>query len=926
MTINLRKSGANNLGGAIGDIIPDNTRNILPLVTGKQVVSGYTDYTVLYLQNNGTRPIRDAIFKFRNMPDYTSMVLHPKKNELAFPINDRTALPDAYVASVVFEETDDLELPNVASTNQNALAVSSHGIFYRNNLFELDGTTWTPTLLHTKLRDSVGFFVDGDTLYSLKGRRVTIWDLSSDRTGTQTDATDFEISHFDLDSTISIPSGIAVRGDIVYIADFTGAVCYAMNKTGTIQLIFGGVGGFNIPLIVGGFTLDEYRFYFTTPTAIHEYSFDGTPQDSYYDPESFQALSYYDDILYSPATLIRNLKRLNRRLVLSSTGTGNTVKAFSDSDFTKPTTESAALTLGNMKPQDYYAIYLKREIPSSADAPDEKAPRTDIFWNEAIILPSLSAIPTHDALARGGTFKIKINYTRGDQLANDVTIRKVSGSGPITGETISFEVENGERVLYWAGTITAGGTSGLPATEIEIELEIGGDGVTGNTRTYTVDVLEHTVPPVLAAIPDFAQDRFESDTIPISISDNDSAADELTVSFTSAPNSKLGASLSQDGTTHAWSLVINPDFTSSTTYAAETLSIGLTVTDDDGHTDSISFDVTLNAYRPVNINSISNRNAIRGEKIDIDVFHVNPTGAVTVTTNVGTVAAGTNKHIWTYTVPDNAALGTAGRQTVTITIRDSAHTDTETFTITVQARPPVFKKPLVPSLNRGTTHDLEIEFEYPDGDDSSVVIARKSGHGTVKTTGSGATKKWFWVITAPAQTTAPQDASVLSAVLEIKHGTLVGKDITVTANINAWVGLRVPTITITTPATDPFTQSRAAFVRSTQWITLFDLTVDATAYDGTDIPISDITISILARDFDEDVIFTESNGLVDNTDHHSILWNGSILRIDAIFDDVIRNSGTFEFTVVVTVTDPVYGTTASDTVVLRETIPIPTRD
>ena len=802
MTINLRKSGANNLGGAIGDIIPDGTRDILPLVTGKQQESSYTDYTVLYLQNNGTRPIRDAIFKFRNVPDYTSMVLHPKKNELAFPINDRTALPDAYVGSVVFDVTTNLELPNVSSSNTNALAVSSHGIFYRNSLFTLEDGTWTATTLHRKLQGAIGFFVDGDTLYSLKGRNVIIWDLSSDATPNPRDATDFEISNFNLDSTIAIPNGIAVRGDLVYIADFTGQVCYAMNKTGTIQLIFDGIGGFIIPLAVGGFTADEYRFYFTTPSAIHEYSFDGDPQDSYHQPEGFQALSYYDGTLYGPATVTRFLKRWNRRLIPSSTGSGGTFKPFASSDFIKPTTEEAALVLGNMKPQDYYAVYLKREIPSNTDAPDEKAPRTDIFWNEAIILPSLSAIPTHDALARGGTFKIKINYTRGDQLANDVTIRKVSGSGPVTGETISFEVENGERVLYWAGTITAGGTSGLPATEIEIELEIGGDGVTGNTRTYTVDVLAHTIPPVLAAIPDFSQDRFVTETIPISISDNDSAADELTVSFTTAPNSKLGASLSQDGTTHAWSLVVNPDFTSSTTYSAETLPIALTVTDDDGHTDSISFDVTLNAYRPVNINSISNRNAIRGEKIDIDVFHVNPTGAVTVTANVGTVVAGTNKHVWSYTVPTNETIG--GTTNVTITIQDDAHTDTETFTITTVARPPAFKTPSVPSLNRGTTHDLEIEFEYPDGDDSSVVISRKSGHGSIKTTGSGATKKWFWVITAPAQTTAPQDASTVSAVLEIKHGTLVGKDITVTANINKWEGLRFPTITITTPSTNPY--------------------------------------------------------------------------------------------------------------------------
>ena len=173
-------------------------------------------------------------------------------------------------------------------------------------------------------------------------------------------------------------------------------------------------------------------------------------------------------------------------------------------------------------------------------------------------------------------------------------------------------------------------------------------------------------------------------------------------------------------------------------------------------------------------------------------------GSITLTkTGVGTLTRRTDKRFYDFTYTDTLPDADRTQQvhTIHLSLTDGNSTVTSSFTITVRAytAPPPPAVNVAPRLNniavvtldRGQSLDVPITYIDPDSPITDIVISR-IGDGSIVTTGSGATKKWFWRISSVLDTEQTYAAETKTATISITDGEDSGTSITATANIRAY--------------------------------------------------------------------------------------------------------------------------------------------
>ena len=200
-----------------------------------------------------------------------------------------------------------------------------------------------------------------------------------------------------------------------------------------------------------------------------------------------------------------------------------------------------------------------------------------------------------------------------------------------------------------------------------------------DSETFTITVGNGNRPPVLAAIG--AKTVNEGQPLAFTATASDPDGGPLTFSGGTLPS---GPALTPTGA-FSWT----PNFTQAGTY-----NVTITVTDNGGLTDSETFTITVgNVNRPpvLSPSPIGNRTVTIGQTLTIAITASDPDGGALSFTSANlpsgatltpATPAGTGAATFSWT-PTTGQAGTY--QNVTITVSDGALTDSEVFTITVQA-------------------------------------------------------------------------------------------------------------------------------------------------------------------------------------------------------------------------------------------------
>ena len=794
MTIKLLQSGhattPTNLGGVIG---PEATISSMTSLDAEHNKDGITDYAVFYARNTGTTARTDALLRFRYPNDTQSILLHPKKNELSYVFADKETLPDLYFNGLFYENTDET-IKFSAQGNSNdtdALAVSSHGIFHRRNWYYPNGTLRAS--LKPELNDASGFFVDGDTLYALVGRRVYTMALVNNPDRNVTILID------DLpDSTIILlgghsNAGIAVYNNLIYIADGVGSgsngACYIINKDGTRNSDL----GFTIPFGSNGLTLDEYRFYFaSSDRTIYPYTFSGTAKpNEVFTPYDGNSISYYNGFLYESHLLPEEnppggtriiphgLKKYRRRLNLGTTDTesiGSTVKPFTPDEFTTPYTETDALDLGNMAVNDYRAVYVKRElIGDGRRGPFVNDFTLEIADNPPDPIPPFLRSQTFPTIDRGVTVRRLLTYTDSDSSASDITMSKLSGDGRIYSPPDSNE-------WFWEIGTESGGDDGIDEETKQVRVRIRDEIDFGNAVDFEQVINEYVplVRPVWNITNNINMDRDDSRTIELLVTDSDSTYSQLTVEKVSGPN--WGTLSARDPDTDRFSFTIDPPFTAGTTYTALTGEFVLRVTDQDGQTADVTITANVNAYNPPvvpvwNIDETISVDRQGSQTIDLLVTDTDSTYAQLTVTKVsgpdwGELSdrdATTNR--FSFTIDPPFVSGTqydaeTARFVLRVTDQDSQTSDV-TITANVNAyHPPFISTVGNQSVPRGGTLTRTISTSDQDTDFADLELTTNVGTIDKDT----ANEVFIFRYTAPVAGSTDRPSSTVDVTLTLSDG------------------------------------------------------------------------------------------------------------------------------------------------------------
>ena len=184
-------------------------------------------------------------------------------------------------------------------------------------------------------------------------------------------------------------------------------------------------------------------------------------------------------------------------------------------------------------------------------------------------------------------------------------------------------------------------------------------------------------------------------------------------------------------------------------------------------------------------------------------------------TGVGSLTRLADKRFYEFRYSDTLPTADRAEQvhTIHLSLTDGVNTITSSFTVTVRAYqlppppasnvPPRLNSIAAVTLDRGQTLDIPITYIDPDSPTSSITITR-TGDGSIRTTGSGSTKKWFWRVSTTLVESQTYAAETKTAQISITDGEDSGNTITVTANIRAYAPPSYfPNITITTVSLSP---------------------------------------------------------------------------------------------------------------------------
>ena len=302
-------------------------------------------------------------------------------------------------------------------------------------------------------------------------------------------------------------------------------------------------------------------------------------------------------------------------------------------------------------------------------------------------------------------------------------------------------------------------------------------------------------------------------------------------------------------------------------------------------------------------------------------------------TGVGTLTRLNDKRFYEYRYSDTLPTADRAEQvhTVNLSLTDGTNTITSSFTVTVRAYqlppppasnvPPRLNAIATQTLNRGQTLDIPITYIDPDSPTSAITISR-TGDGTIRTTGSGSTKKWFWRVTTSLVASQTYAAETKTAQISITDGEDTGNTITVTANIRAYTPppppQGPPTIEILSPTTNQNVYSSRSILAVRAEVLIL---ANIRSYDGVNIPlttnmITSITTTnpnlTLTRSHPHPSGVNKSNLTIFNNINISYFLNVGI-HSSNILDDYTPNNPTL-ITMTITVADPISGQTATATV------------
>ena len=356
------------------------------------------------------------------------------------------------------------------------------------------------------------------------------------------------------------------------------------------------------------------------------------------------------------------------------------------------------------------------------------------------------------------------------------------------------------------------------------------DGVNTITASFTVTVRAFTYvpPPTPTAVPRWTQVSpinivrgGDSQTIQLAYTDSDANQASNIVTKRSGPD---WAVLNPTART----LTITPPAAGTRSESSQTFNVVVRVTDpspNQANLHDMTIVINLAAYTytppppPVVVNdppvigTVSNLTIDAGgtatQRIDVSDPDTAVASLTLAKTGVGSLTRRTDKRYYDFAYADTLPDADRSQQTHTInlSLTDGENTVTSSFTVTVRAYqappppatnvPPRLNSISAVTLDRGQQLDVPITYIDPDSDPSEITISR-TGDGSIHTTGSGATKKWFWRVSSVLDTDTEYDSETKTATISITDGEDSGNTITATANIRAYTPpTYYPNITIT---------------------------------------------------------------------------------------------------------------------------------